>query len=119
MAKGKQATSRLRKRYANTAHDLASERGPADRLHGRSKQIVEVVLSSIEDGNVCSLDRLASRFETTPERLRMSLRGPIRIGLLTINGELIVSPTVKLLQGHDSQLSNEGAAEIIRRISRG
>jgi hypothetical protein len=92
-------------------------------LTGRSRVIVTHILNAIafaNYGNCCMLDDLAGLFETTPARLRVTLRKLEGAGLIIVEGDTfpVAYPTVKLLRQQDRKLSKEEAERIVRKVRR-
>ena len=105
------------KDFSNTAYS-GGESQQSDRLHGRSKQIVDKVLASLDDDNyqaICSTTELAKHFGMMAGTMQMTLRGPVELGLLTIK-QGRVYPTAKLLERQG--LSADASAALLRCLNK-
>ena len=105
------------KDFSNTAY-AGGESQQSDRLHGRSKQIVDNVLGTLDDENypsICSTAELTKHFGMMAGTLQMTLRGPVELGLLTVK-QGRVYPTAKLLERQG--LSADAAAAMLRCLNK-
>jgi hypothetical protein len=91
------------KDYSNTAFAGGLEQ-QSNRLHGRAQEVVRLVNARLDaEQEPWSLEEMAEHFRMTPATLRLSLRAPIDLGLVTIQqGQ--VAPTRKLLQQRSMNL---------------
>ena len=106
-----------RKEFSNTAYGGGTS-SQAVALQGRSKQLAEHILKSVDAQDyaaVCSLTRLAAHFQTTGPTLRSFLRIPVQLELLTIQNDCVY-PTPRFLCENNPKLSMNEAARIIRSL---
>jgi DNA-binding MarR family transcriptional regulator len=93
-----------------------------ETLKGRAQDIVMRLTNSIalHDENCCTVDDLAEEFQTTPGRLKTTLKRLEEAGLITIEGEVteLVVPTVKLLRHQDYRLSEKQAQKLVQQYKR-
>src|SRR5688572_27051031 len=90
-------------------------------LSPRGQQIVSLVLNAVAFGTHADLgnvDSLAEKLNTTPGRLRPTLRKLVDQGYLTVKGKVNeqVYPTVAALQRQNPKLSEQEAKAILRRL---
>jgi hypothetical protein len=94
-----------------------------ETLKGRAQDIVMRLTNSIalHDKDCCTVDDFAEEFQTTPGRLKTTLKRLEEAGLITIAGDIsqLVVPTAKLLRHQDHHLSENEAAKLIRQYKRG
>jgi hypothetical protein len=108
-----------KREYTNTAFAGGANQ-QSDRLSGRSKQVVDYVmdhLAAADYQSACSLTEMAEHFGMMPGTLRMTLRGPLDLDLLSIKRN-VVYPTVKLLQRAEPCLGMDAAAILVLQLAR-
>src|SRR3954468_20010696 len=94
-----------------------------ETLKGRAQDIVMRLTNSIalHNEDCCTVEDFAEEFQTTPGRLKTTLKQLEEAGLITITGELsqLIVPTMKLLRHQDRHLSEDKAAKLIQQYKRG
>lgn len=94
-----------------------------ETLTGRAEAIITRLTNAIafHDKDCCSVDDFAEEFETTPARLKPTLKRLEDAGLIKVQGAVMqqVFPTTKLLRHQDKHLSTAKAAKLIGQYKRG
>lgn len=107
-----------RKEFSNTAF-LNGREAKQDRLHGRSKQVVEAVLANVitsDYTSTCTLEELGLQLCTTAASLRMALNVLVSLGLLSVANQAVY-PTPQLLQQYQPSLSTDEAMKIVQQLT--
>jgi hypothetical protein len=95
------------KDYSNTAFSGGREQ-QSNRLHGRAQEIIQLVTARLDAGQEpLTTDEMAEHFRMTPATLRLTLRAPVDLGLITVRQGQVIA-TAKLQQLRNPNLNGQG-----------